>query len=232
MAAAERCEELPQERQAPCWMLQSCALLDGERRTECLRLAKELEDMLAKEQEATEAAAVAPDVPAVESPPGVAPSPKAAATSDEPAQPDGAVIAERNASDAAAGAEPTREPVAVASRSDPKRVSETTVERKVLSIPKEFVGDVTAHRRLVRNKQLIAVDHQLLFEGDVAAESNLSLGDSVEVRRMSSAFGERYRILGPSNRAVRARRILCERVDVSSKTRQRCAMLRRGDAED
>ena len=202
-------------------MLQSCALLDGERRTECLRLAKELEDMLAKgEPSAADATAVdGPDErPAVESP--EVPPP------DEPA-PDGAVVAvPRSASDAAEGKR-----VEAAPEDAPARVSETTVERKILSIPKQFVGDVTAHRQLVRNKQLIAVDGQLLFEGDVAAESNLSLGDSVEVRKMSSAFGERYRILGPSKRAVKARRILCERVDLSSKTRQRCAMLGKPDAK-
>lgn len=186
-------------------MLQSCALLDGERRTECLRLAKELEDMLAKGEPSADATAVdGPDErPAVESP--EVPPP------DEPA--------------------PEGKRVEAAPEDAPARVSETTVERKILSIPKQFVGDVTAHRRLVRNKQLIAVDGQLLFEGDVAAESNLSLGDSVEVRKMSSAFGERYRILGPSKRAVRARRILCERVDLSSKTRQRCAMLGKPDAK-
>lgn len=204
-------------------MLQSCALLDGERRSECLRLAKELEDMLAKDaQKPAEATPVdGPDEPAaVESTLVAPPSPKAQERT------------ERQAEDAATEvATPDRDGVEVASDRKPERVSETTVERKVLSIPKQFVGDVTAHRRLVRNKQLIAVDGQLLFEGDVAMESNLSPGDSVEVRKMSSTFGERYRILGPSKRAVRARRILCERVDVSRKTRQRCAMLGKGDPE-
>ena len=204
-------------------MLQSCALLDGERRSECLRLAKELEAMLAKDEQKAEATPVeVPDEPAaVESTLVVPPSPKApAAPTDAERQADRAVVED---------AEPDR--VEVVSRREPERVSETTVERKVLSIPKQFVGDVTAHRRLVRNKQLIAVDDQLLFEGDVAMESNLSLGDSVEVRKMSSAFGERYRILGPSKRAVQARRILCERVDVSRKTRQRCGMLGQGGPE-
>lgn len=110
-------------------------------------------------------------------------------------------------------------------------ISQRTVERKVLDIPKRFVAEITALRRLVRDKQLIALDDQLLFEGDVAAESALKLGDQVDVQRISKGFGERYRVLGPSQRAVTARRIYCERVELSKQSRRRCLMLGRDDAE-
>ena len=117
---------------------------------------------------------------------------------------------------------PASEPEAV--------VSARTVDRKVLDIPRRFSGEITALRRLVRDRQLIAVDGQLLFDGDVAAESALKTGDRVDIQRIS-AFGERYRLIGPSQRSVMTRRILCERVDLGKQSRKRCLMIAAGRTE-
>jgi len=113
----------------------------------------------------------------------------------------------------------------VVAKVDAEAVSEHIVDRKVLDIPNRFSADITALRRLVRDRQLVAVDNQLLFEGDVSAESALKLGDRVEIRRISRAFGERYRIIGPSQRPIMARRIFCERVELSKQSRRRCLMV-------
>ena len=104
-------------------------------------------------------------------------------------------------------------------------ISRTTVDRTVLEIPSHFVGEVTAHRKLVRDRQLIAVDDRVLFEGDVWRESKIREGNRVEVQKVSSLFGERYRIIGPSKRAVTANRIRCERVELNTDDRRKCSLL-------
>ena len=110
-------------------------------------------------------------------------------------------------------------------------VSQSTVERAVLDIPKSFVGDVTAFRALVRDRQLIAVNDQLLFEGDVATSSDIELGDMVTVQRLSSRFrSDRFRIIPPSKRAIMARRIQCERVELPQETRRKCALIENANA--
>ena len=109
---------------------------------------------------------------------------------------------------------------------DEVEITETVVDRTVFEIPRRFEGNVTAFRRLVRDRQLIAVDDRLLFLGDVADESNIEVGDTVLVRRTSSMFGgERYIITGPSERSIAGRRILCERVELNKVNRNRCATL-------
>ena len=104
-------------------------------------------------------------------------------------------------------------------------ISQTTVDRTVLSIPDHFFGEVTAQRKLVRDRQLIAVDDRVLFEGDVWRESKIRKGNRVEVQKVSSLFGERYRIIGPSKRAVTANRIRCERVELNTDDRRKCSLL-------
>jgi len=84
------------------------------------------------------------------------------------------------------------------------------VSRQEYDIPRHFTGVVTRQRDLVYDRQLIVVDDELLFEGENAAESALDPGDEVDVRRKSRFYGHSYRIVGPSRRAVEARRILCE----------------------
>lgn len=98
------------------------------------------------------------------------------------------------------------------------------VSRQEYEIPRRFTGVVTRQRDLVYDRQLIVVDHELLFEGENAAESALDPGDEVDIRRRSRFYGHSYRIVGPSRRAVEARRILCEATSEAQSvdTRRKC----------
>lgn len=214
---ADDCAEAPETEQAACWMEEGCRRLnDNARRTECLRLAADLRRSLQAESapadraEPTEPAPATP-TPLAETAP--ASPPDDAGSPDSPPAPSPAVVAEA--------------PTEIASQV----VSEQVVDRTVLDIPNRFTADITALRRLARDRQLVAVDNQLLFEGDVAAESALKLGDQVEIQRVSRAFGERYRIIGPSRRPVMARRISCERLELSKQSRRRCLMVADDHAE-
>lgn len=217
-AGAADCTELPEAQQAACWMEAGCRRLsDHEKRTECLRLAANLRRALE-----TEAAPV-------DSAERTEPKPSPAAGA--PAAGGEAAASVRDDSDPQqeqpAVSVPPRADIGqtVVAKVDAEAVSEHVVDRTVLDIPNRFSADITALRRLVRDRQLVAVDNQLLFEGDVSAESALKLGDRVEIRRISRAFGERYRIIGPSQRPIMARRISCERVELSKQSRRRCLMV-------
>lgn len=232
----EKCADLPEAQQAACWMAEGCRRLrDAEQRRECLRLAADLRSALVAEAEADETLSDVADTPA-SAPPTPELETTTVAPPDEPRPPERPEPArEAVVADEAIPPQPARATTTAPAPPAPNRdaapaISQRTVERKVLDIPKHFFAEITALRRLVRDKQLIALDDQLLFEGDVAAESALKLGDQVEVQRISKGFGDRYRVLGPSQRAVTARRIYCERIELSKQSRRRCLMLGR-DAE-
>ena len=89
-------------------------------------------------------------------------------------------------------------------------------------IPKRFTAEVTAHRDLVRDRQLVVLDDKLLFEGDNAASSAIKVGDEVNVVKASSLRGRRYQISGPSKRRFDALRIRCERTDLNVDNRRKC----------
>ena len=111
---------------------------------------------------------------------------------------------------------------------DEKRpgVTQKSVTFNVFEIPDSFEGRVTAVRRLVRDRQLIAVDDQMVFQGDVAVSSMVEKGDLVEVERLSTMFkSERYRIIPPSKRTIMARRIPCESLDLTRDSRKKCALI-------
>ena len=93
------------------------------------------------------------------------------------------------------------------------------------AVPKRFVAEVTAHRDLVRDRQLLVLDGLLLFEGDNAASSRISVGDEVQVVKSSSMRGRRYRIMGPSKRPFDALRIRCEERDLNVDNRRKCERL-------
>ena len=234
------CAELPPDQQALCRMATSCrALVDEARREECLQLVANLkrtfEEAAAKAVEgASGTTAEEHDEPsASQLPATIAATPSAdegpsadevSGVSDEREQSPRIPSVSTRAS-LPDNAPPTANVPPPDDAPPTAQVVETTVERKVLDIPDHFFGAVTAYRRLVRDRQLIAIDNRLLFEGDVAAESNVEPGDRVEIRRTSRFFGESYILVGPSKRSINARRILCERVDLSQKSRQRCAMV-------
>ena len=106
-------------------------------------------------------------------------------------------------------------------------VGETTVERKVLDIPKRFTARVTDVRALLHDRQLLVLDAKLLFETERASHSRIKPGDSVKVTRTSELFGERYSIVGGSGGAVRASRLRCESDDRGPETERKCRVLAR-----
>lgn len=225
-AWGDECAKVPEAERAVCELQARCVgLEDADRRQECLAAAATLRQALAepavvetetaRTAEATEAV---PDAETEAEPrrgiwgrvtgllkrdrpaPASAPEPPPAKVADESAEPDDPIITEIT-------------------------ISQTTVDRTVLNIPDHFFGEVTAQRKLVRDRQLIAVDGRVLFEGDVWRESKIRKGNRVEVQKISSLFGERYRIMGPSKRAVTANRIRCERVELNTDDRRKCTLL-------
>ena len=97
----------------------------------------------------------------------------------------------------------------------------------MLSIPKRYTGEVTALKNLVRDRQLIALDNELLFEAELAPGGKLKVGDRVRVSRISSFLGNRFQLIGPNRRPVNATRIRCERVkeELNPQNRNRCLLL-------
>ena len=232
-AWGDACASVPEAERAVCELQARCVgIEDAEQRQECLAAAETLRRTLAVPEaletepiRAVEAPKAVSDAEAEAEPrrgiwgrvtgllkrdrpqPANVPAPLPAQTADQAAEP---------MSETTIDPEPTLSEVAI---------TRTTVDRTVLEIPSHFTGEVTAQRKLVRDRQLIAVDDRVLFEGDVWRESKIRKGDRVEVQKVSSLFGERYRIIGPSKRAVTANRIRCERVELNTDDRRKCSLL-------
>ena len=214
-APANGCEALPKPEQTRCWALRACATIDDEvRRQECFR---------AVAGDDVEAAPVGEDGEAASD----ARTEQEAAPTSQPPRP---------ANDTAATSAETAEtdtptPSAVPADSpqrpewDGESVDKRTVERTVLQIPRRFSAQVTARRELLHNRQLIALDGELVFETDRAGQSHLKVGDRVDVVRASSLFARRFRISGPSRGTVTGTRLRCEHLEVSADTRRKCALL-------
>ncbi len=91
-----------------------------------------------------------------------------------------------------------------------------------VSVPKRFTATVTAHRDLVRDRQILVLDDSLLFEGERASSTSIEVGDEVRVVKSSSFRGRTYQISGPSRRPFQAIRIRCERADLNTDDRRKC----------
>lgn len=192
------CDELPEARQALCWMVVACGALDDEgRRAECYRIAV---DSLQHG--------------------GVPPAPASTADAQEEEVPPPAPAVVRSEPRPVA---PAKSPPTPASQ--PSEVTTKTVLQEVLDIPKRFSAQVTAQRRLVRNRQLLVLDDKLLFETDNADSASIDVGDTVDVVKASSLRGRSYQIVGPSKRATTGLRIRCERSDLSVGNRRKCGVL-------
>lgn len=178
-------------------MVLSCSAIDdAERRDQCFRAAAETAEAAA----ADDAEPEAPPAEQQRSPAPVVDEPEAA-----PKVP-------------SAPAKPAAAPA-------PSVVRREVVEQEVLDIPDRFVTEVAAVRSLVRNRQLLVLEGNLLFETDRAEQSRIEVGDEVRVTRASSLFGRRYRIIGPARAAVTATRLRCERIELGTDTRRKCALL-------
>ena len=198
-AAPSHCADVPPSERGLCRMVLSCSAIDdAERREQCFRAAAETAEAAAASDDAN--ADATPDVEE-RSPAPALDEPKAAPK----------VPAAAASKDAAA---PT-----------PNVVRREVVEQEVLDIPERFVAEVAAVRSLVRNRQLLVLEGGLLFETDRADQSRIEVGDQVRVMQASSLFGRRYRITGPARAAVTATRLRCERVELGTDTRRKCALL-------
>lgn len=211
--ATTRCDDLPEMRQALCWMVVACgALADEGRREECYRVAADSLQHGSSPGGETPAATVEVD----------------SAVEVDAAVEDVETGGRQQAPVAAKGDEaPPPSPAAVG---PPSRVTARTVTREVLDIPNRFSALVTARRKLVRNRQLLVLDGKLLFETDNADTSGIDRGEEVDVVKASSLRGRSYQIAGPSKRTVTGLRIRCERLDLSASNRRKCAMLPGGAA--
>ena len=186
-------------------MVVACgALADEARREECYRIAA---DALQHGDSSPASAAATPAAPAE------GPAVQAKAPSPEP-------VVTRSEPRAAAPAQPSQ-----TAASQPARVTAKTVLKEVLDIPKRFTAQVTAQRRLVRNRQLLVLDDKLLFETDNADTASIDVGETVDVVKVSSLRGRSYQIAGPSKRATTGLRIRCERSDLSVGNRRKCGVL-------
>ena len=226
------CERLPVDRQATCRKVVSClAIDDSEKSQACLRTASQINE--------------------IERPHGS--PPKAEKAVSIPSYEDIAIPTEQTSSpvESKAPVSKKRSRFNVFRRNDdrekePRRrrifkrdgkpeeddkseetVTKITVERSVLSIPKRYTGEVTALKNLVRDRQLIALDNELLFEAELAPGGKLKVGDHVRVTRISSFLGNRFQLIGPNRRPVNATRIRCERVkeELNPQNRNRCLLL-------
>ena len=101
-------------------------------------------------------------------------------------------------------------------------VAERTVTQAVLAVPNRFSAKVTAVHALTRDRQLVALDNKLVFEGGQASIARTRVGDAVDVVRASAFFGRRFRMTGPSHRPFTGTRIRCERLDLSDSNRRKC----------
>lgn len=195
--ASTRCDDLPEMRQALCWMVVACgALADEGRREECYR--------------------VAVDSLRHDSAPASEPSPATVEVEERQREPVAPSAGEA--------------PAASSAVARPSRVTAKTVMQEVLDIPRRFSAQVTAQRKLVRNRLLLVLDGKLLFETDNADTAGIDVGDEVDVVKASSLRGRSYQITGPSKRAVTGLRIRCERLDLSASNRRKCAILPDGSA--
>lgn len=218
-AQSKACDELPPEQKAACLMVLACAAIEeDEPRRECFRAAAESFASLG-------GAAGGPDQ-------GVTPATVSAeaALSDAPVkaghEPDRrrGAVAPRTARAIPAPVEEGSETSGVPATPAPV-VEREAVQRTVLTIPDRFEARVTHVRRLLRDRQLVVLDGNLLFEGGQANVSGLKVGDEVRVSRASSLFGSRFRILGPGHRPFTANRIRCERLELTVDKQRKCRLI-------
>ena len=228
-AAESGCERLPTHRQAACQEVVRClAISDAKKSQACLRVASEIPMTEVEIQPTPPPSRVAtPSYEEIEVPTEKSTPPKESDKST-PKQRSRFDIFRRDREE---NDEPRRWRIFKRDAKPEKPVTTATVERSVLTIPARYTGEVSALRNLVRDRQLIALDDQLLFEAERAPGGKLKLGDRVKVIRISSFLGNRFQLTGPNRRPVNSYRIQCERVqeELSPQTRSRCLMLDRPD---
>lgn len=248
------CEAVPEAEQRLCWMVSGCAALgESAAREGCLEALAERQGVSLAELSAFLSAERPPvkqpleeqSPPAVEpeaSPPPAEPGPIAAPpptpTAAEPeADPKPRLVSRvfkrlRGSGRAEVSPpDPTTVPVAPPV-AKPAPVPVPPALATPTELPDRFDAEVTMVRRLIHNRQLIALDNGMLFESDRARQSHIEAGDQVRVKRASSRFGRRYQIAGPVRGAVSAIRLRCDSTEASKDTRRKCALLHERGASD
>lgn len=216
-ANPESCDSLPESQRPLCLMVQACATLaDVAQREECYNAAA-----------ARYAEAHPRDAEQLSAP-------------DTPPAPVEAVETPREREAVAATAEPPDTPESTGRQATGERLGTLTRVRRLFAdpsaargpeIPRRFTAEVTAHRKLVRDRQLLVLDDKLLFEGDNASSSKIRLGDEVNVVKASSFRGRKYQITGPTRRSFEALRIRCERTDLGTDSRRKCNGMMGGEGQ-
>ena len=218
------CERLPAHRQETCQEVVRClAIKDAEKSQACLRSASDIPVVEPQErpQPAGSVATTRYEEVTIPKASTAAPQESTAPSTKKRTRFD-IFRRDDNRKD-----EPRRRRIFNREDKPEETVTQTTVERSVLSIPNRYTGEITALKTLVRDRQLVALDNQLLFEAERAPGGNLKVGDRVNVVRISSFLGNRFQLTGPNRRPVNANRIQCERVkeELNPQNRNRCLLL-------
>ncbi len=222
--AAGGCDDVPEGERPLCLMVQACATLtDTAKRQECFATAADR--LTDPESGSVELERVEPEPIEPVRVGRVQPTPVEREAV-------GRVIADDRAATESGTQRNVAPPAADEDRSRDRRGSRTLgAVRRLFTrrseapedeIPRRFTAGVTAHRGLVRDRQLVVLDDKLLFEGDNAESSAIAVGDQVRVVKVSSRRGRSYQITGPSRRYFTALRIRCENADLNADNRRKC----------
>jgi hypothetical protein len=215
-AESEECDELPQARQAMCWMVLSCtAIEEPAKRQECFRAAYEG----FREATGRQGGAVALEPAAPKQPVAVQADPPTAANTPHEVAAEPAIASSTVASSTA--------PEVAAATKPASPIYEVETTTKVVKIADEFNATVTYQRTLLRDRQVFVVDNSLVFEGDEARVSRLKVGEVVSVERNSRLFKDRFSVTGPSKRPVAAKRLRCENNNQTAETAEKCELRKR-----
>ena len=208
---SEPCEDLPPSARAACMMAVACASIDDrDRRNECFRAAAERFEV-AVETHPTEVT-TSVDAEAIES---VVPDPVSPETADAP-----------QGEDEPPAVTPSTQPVQATEDQVRKPAKESDDVWKLVEVPRRFSASLIGVRTLARDRLLLGLDNELLFEGGGSHVSTLKVGDVLDAFRVSYS-ARRYRFVGPSHRPFEASRIRCEHPNPTADTRRKCALLKR-----
>ena len=209
---SEPCEDLPPSARAACLMAVACASIDAkERRNECFRAAAERFEAVVVETHPAEVTAPV-DTEAIEL---VVP---------DPVSPD--IVGSPQGEDGPPTVVPSPQPVQVTTEQvgEPAEVPDDVW--KLVDVPRRFSASLIGVGTLARDRLLLGLDNELLFEGGGSHVSRLKVGDVLDAFRVSYS-ARRYRFVGPSHRSFEASRIRCEHPNPTADTRRKCALLKR-----
>ena len=223
-AQQTNCDALPESRQPLCLMIEACTAIDDPtRRQECYQAAA---NSLGDTDTATTAQPADPEPAPVSKEPSQVPNEPAPALEpalvSEEVAPTPRVPTPATIAPTPQPAEPNTQGRGSRAMAAVAKLFQSPTSAEGQAIPKRFTATVTAHRDLIRDRQLLVLDNALLFEGERAASTSIDIGDEVRVVKSSSFRGRTYQNSGPSRRPFQAIRIRCERADLKTDARRKC----------